>query len=601
MSLLRLTPGNVLLCKVNSHRHAWAGEICLHAGDWNCGTKPEFRFNKCDRGIPLCFHLNLFNPVQTAFQADYNGIEWILGGKPDQIDGQIILFWFHATHEAGGIRQPERRIMAGAYRVRSSVQSSNGLTWTIYPYPDGWTRFPVIQIDAPPHVHTGGPYVREVQRRQVERVFQSISREIEESEPSWHDPADRDRFKHFAEQLPAWLDDAAVRRNEWLATTRVGQSFSFGAPSSFASSSLAVQVERIRSKIELAEPAATGGARSLSATDAVAPPADRTVSAPPVPLPLVGKEQHEWLCNVHGESIALSLAIGAASKPFLVLRGPTGVGKSHLARHLAPSDRHLLVPVGATWRGREDLLGYANPVTGEFDPTPFTRFLERAARAWLEGDRAPWIVVFDEFNLSQPEHWLADILALSQPDDDAERYIELGGTGFVVDGSEERVTRVLLSKAVRFVATINNDHTVLPLSPRILDRAALIEIPFNARQALERVGVSVGEEQLEVITDLDFELHDRGITFSMRTAQSLRSALEQAEALGVDTWVILDYVLVQEVLSKLRLHATDASDGELLERLKSWQARHGARLLRCAELLDAWDDQIGRGIDVVQA
>lgn len=584
---LRLHPGNALICNVNSHRHGWNGDICTNAADWDCGTKLEFREDKCEYGIPLCFHLNLFHPPSIRFQADMNGIDWVLEGREDQLDDQILLFTYRASREPSGIVSHERTLAAGAYRVRGADRE-NPFVWNIHPHPDGWTRFPKMEIEAPNSGYANGKYVRYVEQRLVKKLFSDLATKIQQDEPAWHDPGDRDRFEQFYMELPAWLEAATEKRRAWLDANLKGTTYSFGPGSAPASSPFDILKGRIPLAPEPAEAPAAPAAPEPEVSDR--------------PSPLIEDEQYRWIAETHDEGVARAIAIGAASKPLLVLRGPTGVGKSHLARHLVTEERFILVPVGATWRGREDLLGYVNPVNGEFEATPFTRFLERAARAWGEGDRTPWLVVFDEFNLSQPEHWLADVLSLSQAEDDSQRMIELGGSGFLPAGAKERVTRVLLSRAVRFIATINNDHTVLPLSPRVLDRSSLVEIPLGPTEALARAGIELDETQTGVIVDLDYELRERGTTFSIRTALSLREALAECERWNTDPWVVLDHVLAQEVLSKLRLHAGDAGDLDLLGRLEKWRdAESENRLGRCTELLVNWRRLLDKGIDVVQA
>ncbi|MGE0193680.1 MAG: AAA family ATPase [Planctomycetota bacterium] len=595
---LDLAPGNALVCKVNGHRHAWDGTICRGPEEWDCGTKSDFRIEKCAAGIPKCFHLNLFHPGAPVFVADMNGMDWVLSGAEDRLDDQILLFWTAATSEPFGTRHPEKRVVIGAYRVQRSVHDSM-YSWSIRPYGDGWTRFPAIEVECPVTTYAGGRYVRSMDRRHVERVFETVARAAETDDVKWFDPGDAARFQHFHASLGGWLDRAAVQRRKRMTTSREGARFTVGDAQGGLESAFAGQWASVMAGAR--SPAPVPSLTPVPGQLATPPKPTAPAPAPAGRKPLLDAAARAWVAGVYGDGVARALAIATVTKPIVILRGATGVGKSHLARHLVPAERFLLVPVGATWRGREDLLGYVNPVSGAFEPTELTRFLHRSAVAWEKGDRSPWLVVFDEFNLSQPEHWLTDVLSLGQAQEDAQRRIHLGGAGFEPEGGGRPVKEVLLSRAVHIVATINNDHTVMPLSPRVLDRAAVIELELTPKDALQRVGCAVSDELLVTIMDLDDELRGRGLGFSVRTAASLGAALAHATALDMDEAGLLDHVLAHEMLSKVRLHVGDPGDQALLSRLAAWQERHGAELPLCSALLETWDDCLERGQDVVQA
>ncbi|MEW6074072.1 MAG: hypothetical protein AB1726_15930 [Planctomycetota bacterium] len=316
---------------------------------------------------------------------------------------------------------------------------------------------------------------------------------------------------------------------------------------------------------------------------------------------LVEPPRSQWIKDTFGDETLQALQVASLTKPLIILRGEPGVGKSHLAVRMLDDDareRTCIVPVSATWRGREDLLGYVNPVTGRFEATPFTRFLIRAERAWKDGDRRAWLAVFEEFNLSQPEHWLADILVVSQFQDALDRRLSLGGHGI---GDDEGRVSVMLSPAVRFLGTINTDHTTRPLSPRILDRAAIVNLTLEPRAALEVAHIELDAEQLSAIESLDRRIRRKGASFSVRSALSLRTCLSRREALGLDSWSALDLVLEQEVLSKVRLLARDPLDEEAMENLNEWSQEDGSRLRRCAVLIEEWKEALASGRDVIQA
>ena len=55
----------------------------------------------------------------------------------------------------------------------------------------------------------------------------------------------------------------------------------------------------------------------------------------------------------------------------------------------------------------DDLLGYYNALTSRFHPTPFLRFLQRAAA----DPATPFFVCLDEMNLARVEHYFARFLS----------------------------------------------------------------------------------------------------------------------------------------------------------------------------------------------
>jgi hypothetical protein len=332
--------------------------------------------------------------------------------------------------------------------------------------------------------------------------------------------------------------------------------------------------------------------------------AQGVVESPPihgVPEPL-GRQILE---DQFGIQLVDALSVAFITKSLVILTGAPGAGKSWIASRLLDDnerDRTVIVPVASTWRGREDLLGYVNPINGGFEATEFTQFLCDAQDAWEAGDRRARLVIFEEFNLSQPEHWLSDLLVRLEYDADqlADRTVRLGGKEIV--GRKGRACSVVLVPSLRFAATLNNDHTVKPLSPRVLDRAALIEVTSSGRAALSRAGVDLGDDVEDVIDELNDLLEPRGAAFSVRSARSLQRAMEAGNANGMSLARALDLVLAQEVLSRVRLLAGDPRDEQLLSRLKAWTQKPGcAELAGCAARVADWADLLSAGRDVFQA
>jgi hypothetical protein len=605
------TPGKALGCNVNAHRMGWNGTVCSDPSNWSCSAEQSFRESYCERGDPRCYHVHLFDERQARFQIDDNGIGWMLHVDDQALDDQILVIWGGDFAEPRGLKEkgPTRGPMYGAYRIKSSrkIELPYRVVWEVIPHPDGWTRCHNLRVPRPSNRALSGKYMREVDRGSLLSAFDEGQRVIDEQrDVQWFAPGDAARFQHFRTHLEEWLESARKaaesrgggRHYAPPATVRMTTGPASASPlanlrSVVPASALSQDKPRPATPARPPEPSSTSDA---SVRSAATPDTMKSTNGGIEP----GGQKH--IVETYGEDTLLALRVAVMTKPLLILRGNTGVGKSHLALRLIDDpngERSLVVPVAATWRGRDDLLGYVNPITAEFEPTRFTTFLHSAWKAWQTNDRRTRLVVFEEFNLSQPEHWMSDLLVISQFDDARQRRIELGGKG--IRGLADAEPAVILSPAVRFVATINSDHTTRPLSPRVIDRAAVVELDIEPREALRLANAQVDDDQLLPITELDEALRSRGASFSLRSARSLSSCLAHLQGLGITPWQALDMVLVQEVLSKVRLFARDPSDADLLKDLQRWSEKHGRNLARCSKTIEAWHEALANGSDVVQA
>lgn len=117
-------------------------------------------------------------------------------------------------------------------------------------------------------------------------------------------------------------------------------------------------------------------------------------------------------------------------KPFLLLAGISGTGKTRFIRHQAAASRadlsnYQLIPVRPDWHEPSDLLGYVTRIDGErYVPTPFLKFMAAAWRDAFESVNAGKIALrpldeittfwacLDEMNLAPVEQYFADYLAV---------------------------------------------------------------------------------------------------------------------------------------------------------------------------------------------
>lgn len=233
------------------------------------------------------------------------------------------------------------------------------------------------------------------------------------------------------------------------------------------------------------------------------------------------------------------------TRGFVILSGVSGTGKTWLARLYAEAVRAtcLVVPVAPNWTTNEDLLGFRNPLSGEFQETDFTRFLRRAAEEWQAAQaeqRAaqPFHLVLDEMNLAHVEYYFAKFLSAMEiraTDGDAE--IELA------PGSQ-----VLLPLNLFFVGTVNVDETTRGFADKVYDRAQLLELEISRDALADHIGEAVFADDLLSAWEA---VHDVA-PFAFRVADEIRSYLDEAQQLGVGWESALDEQLLQKVMPKIK-------------------------------------------------
>ncbi|MCB9913899.1 MAG: hypothetical protein H6828_01975 [Planctomycetes bacterium] len=574
-----IVPGNAIGCRTNAHRHGWDGSICEDACDWACGIEAEFRAKYCANDIQRCFHLHLFDDDEPHLVIPDSGVGWVLGEDATAFDDQILLIWAPQAEEPRGIvsGRPAGSFMAGAYRISHSerVEQRNHVEWKLHPHPDGWTFLGCLDVQAPRFIHLGGPYIKQVERAALAPLFESARQAGAETDEVWSED-ERDRLVHFADHLEEWLDVAEQR------------ALRFAAPGAKPAPRAARAARPTAIRADVIAPAPRLKTRAMPT------PPKTPREAPPAHFPLFEESRGEAIERVYGAETLTALRAASLTQPLVILRGAPGVGKSRQALELIDDpkrERTLIVPVSASWRGRNDLLGYLNRGRNQFEPSRFTNFLRQAQLAWEQGDYATRIVVFENFDLNPPENWLSEVLLrASYPlDRAADRTFDLPGDS--VRGWEGPAqTHVFLSPAVRFVATLDEPVRNEALSPRLLDKAAVVRLSVQPREALALTGVSVDKKMTGVIETLDACTRDLCASFTFSTAQSLKVCLEQLDDLGLDAWGALDLVLCQEVLSKLEL-AEPGLDAAHLAALVAWSEGPAKKLSECSRLVHAWGER----------
>lgn len=106
------------------------------------------------------------------------------------------------------------------------------------------------------------------------------------------------------------------------------------------------------------------------------------------------------------------------TKPFVILTGLSGSGKTKLAQAFAmwiceDENQYCIVPVGADWTNREPLLGFPNALEREKYVKPDNRVLDLIIEA-NKNENKPYFLILDEMNLSHVERYFADFLSVME-------------------------------------------------------------------------------------------------------------------------------------------------------------------------------------------
>lgn len=209
------------------------------------------------------------------------------------------------------------------------------------------------------------------------------------------------------------------------------------------------------------------------------------------------------------------------TKPFMLLAGISGTGKSRIVREMAKAcwasheedygkncpRNFCMVQVKPNWHDSSDLIGYVSRINGEkYVVGPFLRFIAKA----IKDPKRPYFLCLDEMNLAPVEQYFAEYLSVIEsrklqdgqietdpivPFENTEAYGSLIDQLF--DSDEERKVyktevggkRLTIPENLFVVGTVNMDETTFSFSRKVLDRAMTIEMnEVNLHGGLEAGG-----------------------------------------------------------------------------------------------------------------
>ena len=243
------------------------------------------------------------------------------------------------------------------------------------------------------------------------------------------------------------------------------------------------------------------------------------------------------------------------TKPFLLLAGISGTGKSRIVRKLAQATDDIdafandaerfschspanfcLIQVKPNWHNSMDVVGFKSNIGKEGEHYEYTPFIEFIGKAW-QNLNTPFFLCLDEMNLAPVEEYFAEFLSaiesrsidgngsyetdpIIKPFKDfgkkvAYEMIEhlIGEKGEDVDQMSDLAKRLYyrgltLPQNLIVMGTVNMDETTFSFSRKVLDRAMSIEmneVNYDAFLA------GTTEDDIPVLTDINNLLVDRPI------------------------------------------------------------------------------------------
>lgn len=295
------------------------------------------------------------------------------------------------------------------------------------------------------------------------------------------------------------------------------------------------------------------------------------------------------------------------SKPFAILTGNSGTGKTRIALRLAKyleklsSDgkgkNSLLIPVGADWTDNTKLLGFYNPITHKYQSTKTLDFILNAKN----NPDIPFFLILDEMNLSHVERYFSDFLSAMESGEEIPLYKKEN------ESSSDIPESIVLPQNLFVTGTVNIDETTYMFSPKVLDRANVIEFKPEMDDVLSLLSADSTDDDIKiaesgvaeaflllakkmckanpadysavslesaktVLHSLYEKLSQSGFEFAFRTVKEIRRYIIASYELADDKKNFnlesaLDEQIVQKILPKI--HGNRKQIGKLLEDLKT--------------------------------
>ena len=177
----------------------------------------------------------------------------------------------------------------------------------------------------------------------------------------------------------------------------------------------------------------------------------------------------------YSKELISNLYLSLKTKPFVILAGISGTGKSKIVRLFAESlgatvenNQFNMISVRPDWNDSTELIGYKN-IESKFIKGKLTQIIEEASQNLDK----PYFVCLDEMNLARVEYYLSDYLSVIESRRKIEDEIMTDKLIYDSEISEEE--KLSLPENLYIIGTVNMDDTTFQFSRKVLDRANTIE------------------------------------------------------------------------------------------------------------------------------
>ncbi len=193
-------------------------------------------------------------------------------------------------------------------------------------------------------------------------------------------------------------------------------------------------------------------------------------------------------------------------------------------------ENYKIIPVGANWTENRNIVGYHNVISGKYTSTPAYEIIQLANN----NRKDPYFLILDEMNLSHVERYFADFLSAIE-----------SGEKIPLYGAED----LEIPPNLFIIGTVNVDETTYMFSPKVLDRANVLEFKTHSAESYMNGDIEIEAPDGDLLflenPLVGSDIRDFGIA-------ELRQFFDGVTADGEDFWNVLSSEIdkFQSILAK---------------------------------------------------